>query len=107
MIESHMRRAFTALSRITPAAAAVTNIDDLLRLVTPRAAALGGVERCPIYRPEERANRFRGCVGCSKGSPLPDDFKRWVAGGAADGVTREVLETRRPGGLANARHDGR
>ena len=80
MTESHMRRAFTALSRITPAAAAVTSIDDLLRLVTERAAALVGVERCSIYMREERANLFRGCVGCSKGSPLPDDFKRWVAG---------------------------
>ncbi|HVX34107.1 MAG TPA: GAF domain-containing protein [Solirubrobacterales bacterium] len=107
MTESHMRRAFTALSRITPAAAAVTNIDDLLRLVTQRAAALVGVERCSIYLREERANLFRGCVGCSKGSPLPDDFKRWVAGVPADGVTREVLETRRPVVVANARHDER
>lgn len=107
MTDSHMRRAFTALSRITPAAAAVTNIDDLLRLVTERAAALVGVERCSIYMREERANLFRGCVGCSKGSPLPDDFKRWVAGIPADGVTREVLETRLPVVIANARHDER
>ena len=103
MTESHMRRAFTALSTITPAAATVTSIDDLLRLVTARAAALVGVERCSIYMREERANLFRGCVGCSKGSPLPDDFKRWVAGVPADGVTREVLETRRPVVIANAR----
>ncbi len=107
MTDSHMRRAFTALSRITPAAAAVTNIDDLLRLVTERAAALVEVERCSIYMREERANLFRGCVGCSKGSPLPDDFKRWVAGVPADGVTREVLETRLPVVIANARHDER
>jgi sugar diacid utilization regulator len=107
MTESHMRRAFTALSRITPAAAAVTSIDDLLRLVTERAAALVGVERCSIYMREERANLFRGCVGCSKGSPLPDDFKRWVAGVPADGVTREVLETRSPVVVANARSDER
>src|ERR1700760_254648 len=107
MTESHMRRAFTALSRITPAAAAVTSIDDLLRLVTERAAKLVGVERCSIYMREERANLFRGCAGCSKGSPLPDDFKRWVAGVAADGVTREVLETRLPVVVANARSDDR
>ncbi len=107
MTESHMRRAFTALSQITPAAAAVTCVEDLLRLVTERAASLVGVERCSIYMREERANLFRGCVGCSKGSPLPDDFKRWVAGVPADGVTREVLETRRPVVVANARHDER
>ena len=34
MSDSHMRRAFAALSEITPAAAAVTSIEDLLRLVT-------------------------------------------------------------------------
>ena len=97
MTDSHMRRAFTALSQITPAAAAVTSIDDLLPLVTERAAKLVGVERCSIYMREERANLFRGCAGCSKGSPLPDEFKRWVAGVPADGVTREVLETRLAG----------
>jgi sugar diacid utilization regulator len=107
MSDSHMRRAFTALSEITPAAGAVKSIDELLRLVTERAAALVGVERCSIYMREERANLFRGCAGCSKGSPLPDDFKRWVAGVPADGVTREVLETRRPVVVANARQDER
>src|SRR6201996_7160714 len=107
MTDSHMRRAFTALSQITPAATAVTSIDDLLRLVTERAAALVGVERCSIYMREERANLFRGCAGCSKGSPLPDDFKRWVAGVPADGVTREVLETRLPVVVAKARSDER
>ncbi len=107
MTDSHMRRAFTALSQITPAAAAVTSIDDLLPLVTERAAKLVGVERCSIYMREERANLFRGCAGCSKGSPLPDEFKRWVAGVPADGVTREVLETRLPVVVANARSDER
>ncbi|HEX4731379.1 MAG TPA: GAF domain-containing protein [Solirubrobacterales bacterium] len=107
MSDSHMRRAFTALSEITPAVAGVTSIDDLLRLVTKRAAALVGVERCSIYMREDRANLFRGCVGCSKGRPLPEDFKRWVAGVAADGVTREVLETRRPVVVVNARQDVR
>src|ERR1700761_2897568 len=105
MTESHMRRAFTGLAEITPEAASITCIDDLLRLVTKRAASLVGVERCSVYMREERANLYRGCVGCSKGSPLPDDFKRWVAGVPADGVTREVLETRRPVVVANARSD--
>jgi sugar diacid utilization regulator len=107
MSESHMRRAFAALSEITPAAATVTSIEDLLRLVTEKAAGLVGIERCSIYMREERANLFRGCAGCSKGSPLPDDFKRWVAGVPADGVTKEVLETRQPVVVANARQDVR
>jgi sugar diacid utilization regulator len=107
MPDSQMRRAFTALSEVTPAAAGVTSIDDLLRLVADRATALVGVERCSVYMREERQNLFRGCVGCCKGGPLPEDIKRWTCGVPADGVTRELLETRRPVVVANARQDPR
>jgi len=107
MPDNQMRRAFTALSEVTPAAAAVTCIDDLLRLVADRVTELVGVERCSVYMREERQNLFRGCVGCCKGSPLPEDIKRWTCGVAADGVTRELLETRRPVVVANARQDPR
>ncbi|HEY2717326.1 MAG TPA: GAF domain-containing protein [Solirubrobacterales bacterium] len=107
MSDSHMRRAFKALSEVTPAAAGVTGIDQLLRLVADRAADLVGVERCSVYLREERANLFRGCVGRCKGGPLPEDIKRWVCGVPADGVTRELLETRRPVVVANARQDPR
>jgi len=107
MSDSHMRRAFKALSEVTPAAAGVTSIDELLRLVADRTAALVGVERCSVYLREERANLFRGCVACCKGNPLTEDIKRWVCGVPADGVTRELLETRRPVVVANARQDPR
>ncbi len=36
MSESQMRRAFKALSEVMPAAARVTSIDELLRLVADR-----------------------------------------------------------------------
>ncbi|MBS1879367.1 MAG: GAF domain-containing protein [Actinobacteria bacterium] len=107
MSDSPMRRAFAALSKVTPAAATVTNVDDLLRLLADGVTGLVGVERCSVYMREERQNLFRGCVGCCKGSPLPEDIKRWVAGVPADGVTRELLETRRPVVVANARRDPR
>lgn len=107
MSESHMRRAFTAMTEVTPAAARVTSIDELLRLVAGRFTKLVGVERCSVYLREERQNLFRGCVGCCKGGPLPEDIKRWVCGVPADGVTRELLETRRPVVVANARQDPR
>jgi sugar diacid utilization regulator len=107
MSESHLRRAVEALSEITPVASGVSSIDDLLRAVADRAAALVAVDRCSVYMREERANLFRGCTGCRNGAALPEDVKSWVAGVAADGVTREVLETRRPVVVANARQDGR
>src|SRR5215475_12619808 len=107
MSDSHMRRAFSALSEVTPAIAKVTNIDDLLSLVAKQITALVGVERCSIYMREERQNLFRGCAGCCDGAPLADDIKRWTAGVPADGVTKETLETRRPVVVANARQDPR
>jgi sugar diacid utilization regulator len=107
MSDNPMRRAFAALSELTPLAARVTSIDELLRLVADRFTALVGVERCSVYMRDERQNLFRGCVGCCKGGPLPEDIKRWVCGVPADGVTRELLETRRPVVVANARQDPR
>jgi sugar diacid utilization regulator len=107
MSDSPMRRAFADLSELTPLAARVTSIDELLRLVADRFTALVGVERCSVYMRDERQNLFRGCVGCCKGGPLPEDIKRWVCGIPADGVTRELLETRRPVVVTNARQDPR
>jgi sugar diacid utilization regulator len=107
MSDSHMQRAFSALSEVTPAIAKVTNIDDLLRLVARQITTLVGVGRCTIYMREERQNLFRGCVGCCDGVPFSDEIKRWTAGVPADGVTKETLETRRPVVVANARRDPR
>jgi sugar diacid utilization regulator len=105
--ESHMQRAFSALSEVTPAIARVTSIDDLMHLVARQISSLVGVERCSVYMREERQNLFRGCAGCCAGAALPEDIKRWIAGVPADGVTREMLETRRPVVVANARQDPR
>jgi sugar diacid utilization regulator len=102
-----MRRAFSALSEVTPAIAKVTCIDDLLHLVAKQVTSLIGVPRCSVYMREERQNLFRGCVGCCDGAAMSEDLKRWIAGIPADGVTREMLKTRQPVVVANARHDPR
>ncbi|MGE5407928.1 MAG: GAF domain-containing protein [Syntrophothermus sp.] len=107
MSDSPMRRAFSALSEVTPAIAKVTSLDDLMQLVARQVTALVGVGRCSIYMRDERHNLFRGCAGCCDGHALTEDIKRWTAGVPADGVTREMLETRRPVIVANARQDPR
>ena len=108
MSDSHMRRAFSALSEVTPAIAKVTCIDDLLHLVARQACdagrrgallhlhARGAPE--PVPRLRRLLRRRRRCpTTSSAGSPaIP-----------ADGVTREMLETRRPVIVANARQDPR
>ena len=107
MSDSHMQRAFEAFSRISPAVAEVSSIDDLLSLVAKQAAEVVGVERCSVYLREDRQNLFRGCAGCSGGAEIGEEIKRWIAGIPADGLTRELLETRRPVIVANARQDHR
>jgi sugar diacid utilization regulator len=107
MSDSQVQRALEAFSRITPAIAQVSSIDDLLSLVAKQAAAVVGVDRCSVYLREDRQNLFRGCVACSEGAEIGDEIKRWIAGVPADGLTREMLETRRPVIVANARQDQR
>jgi sugar diacid utilization regulator len=107
MSDSHMSRAFSALSELTPAIARVTSIEELLHLIAKQVTALVGVDRVTIYLREEHQNLYRGCVGCCKGQPMEHDIKRWLAGIPADGLTREVLQTRRPAIVANARQDPR
>jgi sugar diacid utilization regulator len=106
MSDSSMRRAIDAFSRIAPVE--VGCLDDLLHLVARQVSALVGVERCSISLREEREGVFRGCIGrCVDNTVLDDDIKRSVAGVPADGMTLELLETRRPVIVANARHDPR
>lgn len=107
MSDGHMQRAFEAFSRLTPAIATVNSIDDLLTLVARQAAGAVGVDRCSVYLREDRQNLFRGCAGCSGGAEIGEEIKRWIAGIPADGLTRELLETRRPVIVANARQDQR
>ena len=57
MSDSHMRRAFTALSAVTPAISKVTSVDDLMRLVARQACALVGV--CLLYTSPSPRDRTR------------------------------------------------
>lgn len=102
-----MRRALSALSEVAPEIARVGCVEELLGLISRRAAELVGVGRCAVFMREERCDLFRGSAGCCGGGPLPEPVERWVAGVAADGVTRELLETGRPVIVANARQDPR
>jgi len=107
MSESQMRRAFAAFSEVSPAIARVARVDDLLGLLVRQATALVGVDRCSIYLRDEQQDLFRGRVGYSRGQPLGEEIGRSLAGIPADGVTREVVRTRQPVVVANARQDSR
>ncbi|MDX6658848.1 MAG: hypothetical protein QOH62_3641 [Solirubrobacteraceae bacterium] len=102
-----MRRAFTAFSRVVAVAGGGAEMDDLLHIVAKEMTALVGVGRCSIHLRDEPAGIYRGRVGHSGGACLDQAIKRSLAGVPADGMTRELLETRRPVIIDNARTDSR
>jgi GAF domain-containing protein len=91
-----LRRAVSTFSEVAGMLGRGTSTDDLLHAVAREISALVGVERCSIHLLDEATGRFRGQVGWSGGAPLGPEIKRSMAGGAADGMTRELLETGRP-----------
>lgn len=102
-----LRGAVAAFGRVATATADVAGVDDLLHLVAREISGLVGVERCSIHLRDETGDVFRGCVGQDGDACLDEDIKRSLAGVPADGITRELLETRRPVIISNARDDPR
>lgn len=99
--------AFAAFARVTSALETSASLDDLLRVVAHEVVALVGVRRCSIHLRGERAGLFHGCVGHAGDQSIDEYVKRTMAGIPADGVTLEMLRTKRPVIVANAHTDPR
>lgn len=99
--------AFAAFSRVTSALETAESLDDLLRVVAREVVALVGVRRCSIHLREEQAGIFHGRVGHVADRDIDQYVKRTMAGMPADGVTRELLATKRPVIVGNAQSDPR
>jgi sugar diacid utilization regulator len=102
-----MRRAFAAFTRVAAAVDTSADVDELLHVVARQVSRLVGVERCSIHLRDETAGVFRGRVGQNGQSSLDADIKRSLAGVPADGMTLELLRTRRPVIVSNALDDPR
>jgi sugar diacid utilization regulator len=102
-----LRRAFAAFRRLAAAVDTAATLEDLLHVVATEASQLVGVERCSIHLRDRSAGLFHGCVGHAGDFILDADIKKARSGLAADGVTRELLETRRPVIVDNAQTDPR
>ena len=100
-------RVFAAFARVGATLERTRDLDDLLRSVVREVAALVGVERCSIHLRDEQAGLFRGCVGQGGDRDIDKYVKRSLAGIPADGVTLELLRTKQPVIVANARTDPR
>jgi GAF domain-containing protein len=99
--------AFAAFARVASALGTSTGPDDLLRVVAREVVALVGVRRCSIHLRGQEAGLFHGCIGHADDQSIDEYVKRTIAGIPADGVTLELLRTKRPVIVANARTDPR
>jgi GAF domain-containing protein len=102
-----LQRAIAAFARVAAAVEGTSDIDELLEVVARQISALVGVERCSIHLRDESAGVFRGCVGHAGERGLGADIKRSIAGLPSDGMTAEVLLTRRPVIIPDAARDPR
>jgi hypothetical protein len=103
---ARLREALDAFARVA-ATGSSPDIDALLHVVAREISRLAGVERCSIHLRDEAGDVFRGYVGQNRGASLDRHIKRSLAGVPADGMTRELLETRRPVIISNAKDDPR
>src|SRR5687767_8755662 len=99
--------AFSAFARVTAALETAGSIDDLLRVVAREVAALVGVRRCSIHLRDAEGDLFRGRVGQDGDRSIDAHIRRTLAGIPADGVTLELMRTKKPVVVANARTDPR
>jgi GAF domain-containing protein len=102
-----LARAFSAFARVSASLERAGAVDDLLRLVVCEVRDLVGVERGSVVLRDEKAGLFRGCVGQGGDENIDAYVKRSLAGMPGDGMTLELLRTKRPVIIANARTDPR
>ncbi len=99
--------ALAAFARVGAALERARDIEELLRVVVREVAELVGVERCSVHLRDEQAGMFRGCVGQGGERNIDAYVKRSLAGMPADGMTLELLRTKQPVIVSNARTDPR
>lgn len=99
--------ALDAFTKVVMALEKAPAIDDLMRVIARELAELIGVERCSVHLRDEKAGLFRGCVGHAPNGEIDTYVKRMLAGMPTDGMTLEMLRTRRPVVVADAHRDPR
>jgi GAF domain-containing protein/sugar diacid utilization regulator len=95
-----------AFQLIAEALSETRELDDLLRVIADQVCHLLGADRCSIHLRDEAAGVFRGRAA-NTSQAIDDRVKRLVVGSAADGFTREIVETKQPVVIINAMSDPR
>jgi GAF domain-containing protein len=103
-----LARVVTAFGEVAEALAAGEDLDTLIDRIVRRVSRLTGVSRCTLYLADpDYPGLFRGRAGWSGDTNLTGHVRQLVAGVAADGFTREIVDTRAPVLVSDALHDPR
>lgn len=101
-----LRRVLDAFGTVAGAIAVGADRDEVLRLLADQSCALIGVRRSSIYLRDPRTGVFEGRIAA--GDPRVDaEIRRTRAGIEADSLTQEILMTKRPVLIRDARSDVR
>jgi sugar diacid utilization regulator len=100
------REAITAFGEVAGALGHVRDLDDLLHLIAKKICELAGVPRCSVYLRDEDSGLYRGQIGHAD-HDIDELVKRLTCGTVADGFTREIVETKAPVVVRDARSDPR
>lgn len=101
------RAAIDAFGEVANALGDISEIDELLHVIAAKVCSLVGVSRCSIHlRDDAAAGTYRGAIGHA-GSDIDAYVKRSRAGMPADGITNEILRTKAPVIISDARTDPR
>src|SRR4051812_33219095 len=98
------RAALVAFGDVATGLADADDLDGLLHLIAMRVCELAHVHRCSVFLRDDETGLFHGQV-VHPGSD--QQIKRLVAGIAADRLTREIVEIKRPLAVLNALDDPR
>ena len=104
-VEPH-RRAIAAHAAVVRSLATMTTVEDVLRAVATQLCGLVSATRCSVYLKDEDTGIFRGAVGRAS-IDIDAGVRRLIAGVEADRFTREIVETRQPVLVTDARIDPR
>ncbi|MBS1892974.1 MAG: helix-turn-helix domain-containing protein [Actinobacteria bacterium] len=96
-----------AFCRIADAFNPLGDVDTAARLVAAASARLTASARCCVYLRDGDSGLFRGRVAFGDLAGEDERVRRLVCGTAADRFTSEIVESRRPVMIADARHDRR
>lgn len=100
------REVVEAFRQVAGAISDETEPDTLLHLIAERVCSLLSINRCSVYLKDPETGLFHGQVA-ETGRKVDAAIKRLTAGIESDGFTREILATKEPVLIRNAKSDPR